>query len=399
MPTILWGICSLVTKSLPAATGIGQKHCNMRICITRSEKYAYSETFVRDQIAGFSKLAEVFPIHSGRYPERQEDGTLLSPKPFWMLHKVVKTVFGRNNFFSDYGVKNYFRANNIEVVLANYGMSASHMVLPCKALGIPLLVIFHGHDATDKKLLQKYYGNYQKLFAYASFIIVVSNEMKKGLVHLGANPEKIRVVPCGVDTQKFTPNESPSKTKDFLAVGRFTAKKGPLYTIRAFKQVLDTFPDATLTMVGKKNGLYEACQQLVNELNMQESVVFTGVLEQDKIADLMKTSLAFVQHSITAPNGDMEGTPVSIMEACASGLPVVSTLHGGIKDAVIHGTTGFLVEETHENDMAQYMMQLCESPALAKEMGLKGRAHIQQDYEQQNQIKKLFELAQEAIGN
>ncbi|MFD2099716.1 glycosyltransferase family 4 protein [Flagellimonas iocasae] len=370
----------------------------MRICITRSEKYAYSETFVRDQIAGFSKLAEVFPIHSGRYPEREENDATLSPKPFWLMHKVVKTFLGRNNLFSDYGVKKYFKEHKIEVVLANYGMSASHMVPPCRALGIPLLVIFHGHDATDKKLLQKYHEKYQRLFGYASFIIVVSNEMKMGLIHLGAPPEKVRVVPCGVDTQKFTPNTNPSTTRHFIAVGRFTAKKGPLYTIRAFNQVLKKFPDAKLTMVGKKAGLYDSCQQLVNELNIQKSVIFTGVLEQDKISDLMKTSLAFVQHSITAPNGDMEGTPVSIMEACASGLPVVSTLHGGIKDAVIHGKTGFLVEETNENDMAKYMIELCENAELAKEMGLKGRTHIQQDYEQQNQIKKLYDLAKEAIA-
>ncbi|MEZ4810598.1 MAG: glycosyltransferase family 4 protein [Allomuricauda sp.] len=371
----------------------------MRICITRSEKYAYSETFVRDQIAGFSKLAEVYPIHTGRFPERQEDGTLLSPKPFWILHKALKVFLGRNNFFSNYGVKKYFKKNKIEVVLANYGMSASHMVPPCKALNIPLLVIFHGHDATDKKLLQKYRKKYQKLFAYAAFIIVVSNEMKKNLMNLGADPEKIRVVPCGVDTLKFSAETNPTTERRFLAVGRFTAKKGPLHTIRAFYTVLQKFPDATLTMVGKKAGLYEECQQLVDGLGIHDSVEFTGVMEQEKIAELMKTSLAFVQHSITAPNGDMEGTPVSIMEACASGLPVVSTLHGGIKDAVVHGTTGFLVEETDEGNMAKYMVELCENPGLAKEMGLKGRKHIQKDYEQQSQIKKLFDLAEESIGN
>lgn len=371
----------------------------MRICITRSEKYAYSETFIRDQISGFSELAEVYTIHSGRYPERKEDDTLLSPKIFWLLHKIVKTFLGRNNYFSNYGMKKYLKHNKIDVVLANYGTSASHMVPVCKDLNIPLIPIFHGHDATDKKYLSKYADKYQKLFNYASSIIAVSQEMKKGLVKNGAQENKIKVVPCGVNTSKFKPEANITKNKNLLAVGRFTAKKGPLYTIKAFYKVLKKFPDATLTMVGKKNGLFEDCKNLVDELKIQKSVIFTGILDQKEIATLMKTSLAFVQHSITAPNGDMEGTPVSIMEAAASALPIVSTFHGGIKDAVIHKKTGFLVDETHVDDMAKYIKKLCETPETAKAFGLKGREHIQENYHQQKQIEKLFNLAKESIVN
>ncbi len=370
----------------------------MRICITRSEKYAYSETFIRNQISEFSELADVYTIHSGRFPERKEDGTLLSPKPFWILHKILKTLVGRNNYFSNYGVKKYLKDNKIDVVLANYGISASHMMPVCKALNIPLLVIFHGHDATNKKTLQKYRKKYQNLFAYASFIIVVSEEMKKGLIKIGADVNKIRVVPCGVDTSKFKPEcDDKTKEKNFLAVGRFTSKKGPLYTIRAFHQVLQQFPNTTLTMVGKKTGLYDECEKLVTELQIQNSVIFTGILNQNEIADLMQNSLAFVQHSVTAANGDMEGTPVSIMEASASGLPIISTLHGGIKDAVIHGKTGFLVEETNVNDMVNYMIELCKNPEMAREFGLNGRNHIEKNYHQKNQIKKLYNLAEKAI--
>ncbi|MEP5338231.1 MAG: glycosyltransferase family 4 protein [Algibacter sp.] len=369
----------------------------MRICITRSEKYAYSETFIRDQIAEFSKLAEVYTIHSGRYPEKSEDDTLLSPKAFWLLHKIVKVFVGRNNFFSNYGMKAFLKHNKIDVVIANYGTSASHMVPVCKDLNIPLLPIFHGHDATDKKYLTKYTSKYQKLFDYASSIIVVSNEMKTGLTKVGANSEKIEVVSCGVNPEKFKPQTNKVTTKNFLAVGRFTPKKGPLFTIQAFHQVLKKFPDATLTMVGKKNGLFEACQNLANELNITKSVIFTGILDQKEIADLMNTSLAFVQHSVTAPNGDMEGTPVSIMEAASSGLPIVSTLHGGIKGAVINGETGFLVEETDVDTMAKHMITLCENHILAEEFGKNARKHIIENYHQQKQISKLYQLANKAI--
>ena len=79
----------------------------MRICITRAAKKAYSETFIHDQITQFSKLADIYTIYRGIYPERKEDGSLLSPKPLWIMHKIVKVFVGRNNFFGNYGVKKY----------------------------------------------------------------------------------------------------------------------------------------------------------------------------------------------------------------------------------------------------------------------------------------------------
>lgn len=368
----------------------------MRICVTRSERYVYSETFIRNIINGLSEHAEVYTIHSGRMPERKEDGTLLNSRFFWLLHKILKPILGRSNFFSNYGVKKYLNENKIDVVFGNYGISASHLVPACKALNIPLVAIFHGHDATDRKLLSQYQKRYLKLFAYASYIVAVSEEMRQRLIKLGANPNKTRLVPYGINTSMFQPETNVFTEKKLLAVGRFTAKKGPLHTINAFYQVLQKFPDATLTMVGKKGGLYFECEKRVNELGIQNSVLFTGILSQDEIAKLMKTSLAYVQHSITAPNGDMEGTPLSILEASASGLPVVSTLHGGIKEAIIHGKTGFLVEETDEEAMAKYIIKLCANPEWAKEMGLNGRKHIQENYQQKEQIKKLFNIVEEA---
>lgn len=371
----------------------------MRICITRSSRNAYSETFIRDQIAGFSKWADVHTIHSGRLPEKNEEGTLLNSKLFWGLHKALKIVVGRNNFFGNYGVKKYLKNNKIEVVLANYGMPGAHMVPVCKDLNIPLLVIFHGHDATDRKLLEEYKQSYIKMFEYATYTIAVSEDMKERLLAAGAIPAKLKLIPYGVDVDKFKPSTVNTNKDTFLAVGRFTEKKGPLYTIRAFHKALQRFPNAKLVMVGGKSGLYEDCHKLVQQLGISATVNFTGILNSDEVAELMANSLAFVQHSITATNGDMEGTPLGILEASASGLPVVSTLHGGIKEAVLHGTTGYLVPEKDEESMANYMIKFLENPQNAKEMGVNGRKHILENHYQEKQIRKIYELAKQAISN
>ncbi|MGY6649908.1 glycosyltransferase family 4 protein [Wenyingzhuangia sp. IMCC45574] len=371
----------------------------MRICITRTKKTSYSETFIKDQIDGFSKFSEVFTVHTSRFPERSEDGKLLSPYFFWIMHKVIKGIVGRNNFFSNYGMKKFLDENKIDVVLCNYGTTGSHMVPVCKALNIPLVVIFHGHDATEKKILKKYLSKYRTLFNYNTRLIAVSQEIKRKLVSYGAESSKIEVIPCGVDITRFKPDESITRKNQFLSVGRFAVKKGPLYTIKAFKEVVKKYPEARLIMAGSKGGLYPECVKLVEALGIEKNINFTGVLKPTEVSELMKSSIAFVQHSITAPNGDMEGTPVSIMEASASCLPIISTKHGGINDVVVHGVTGFLVDEKDVEGMSNYMLRLYEDRKEAEELGEKARIHIKENYLQSKQIEKINNLAMVAINS
>jgi glycosyltransferase involved in cell wall biosynthesis len=96
----------------------------------------------------------------------------------------------------------------------------------------------------------------------------------------------------------------------------------------------------------------------------------------------LQRGLAFVQHSVRAPSGDSEGTPVAILEAAASGLPVVSTRHAGIPEAVLDEVSGLLVEEGNVSAMADAMCRLLDTPGLAVRMGEAGRKHMQINFEQ-----------------
>jgi glycosyltransferase involved in cell wall biosynthesis len=328
-----------------------------------------------------------------------EDDSLLAPRFFWMLHQVVKTISGkRNNYFGNYGLKKFLRGNKIDVVLANYGIAGVHILPVCKSLQIPLVVHFHGCDATHQKLLNQYARAYKILFRAAAAIIAVSGDMKNKLISLGAPEEKIHLIPYGIDLKKFMPCYIKNNRADFLSVGRLIAKKSPQSTIRAFAGVKENEEEARLIMIGQKSGLFEECKKLVEKLQLENAVDFTGVQSPDAIAQHMQQANVFVQHSVTAPNGDMEGTPNTILEASASGLPIVSTKHGGIKEAVIHGATGFLVDEHDVEGMKQYMLRLVQQPELATQMGKAGRRHIEENYDLEKQAGKLMDVLNNVVS-
>jgi colanic acid/amylovoran biosynthesis glycosyltransferase len=116
-----------------------------------------------------------------------------------------------------------------------------------------------------------------------------------------------------------------------------------------------------------------------------------------QIKALMQQSRCFVQHSATAKSGDKEGTPVTILEAGSSGLAIVSTRHAGIKEAVINGETGFLVEENDIQGMADCMIKIAGDVNLAVELGAREATYIRANYEIKDRIITLTGLIEQAI--
>jgi glycosyltransferase involved in cell wall biosynthesis len=98
-----------------------------------------------------------------------------------------------------------------------------------------------------------------------------------------------------------------------------------------------------------------------------------------------------------APSGDCEGTPVSILEAGATGLPVVSTRHAGIPDVVLEGETGFLVDEGDLSGMAHWMIQFAEQPELARTMGSAARKHITDNFSRNHRIDNLWHIIESCM--
>jgi colanic acid/amylovoran biosynthesis glycosyltransferase len=360
----------------------------MNLLFARSNKYSYSETFLDSQI---KYLKPKIVLYEGWYPSILPNGKSFLPFPLNLLvfRGTLRNLFPK--FYHKIFTKlfsNYLDKQKIDVVFANYGPMGSSLMDACERSSIKLFVQFLGFDATEYKILEQYGEAYKILFEKASGIIVVSNDMKKQLVKLGANGNKIMVNSCGVEIDKFKAEIPKNVPPIFISVARFTAKKGPNYTIKAFAKVVEKIPNAKLIMVGD-GGLLEKAKELAGDLKIENRIEFLGKKSPAEIVALQNEARVFVQHSMIAESGDSEGTPVAILEASASGLPIISTFHGGIKDAVIHEKTGYLVNEGDWETMANFMIELANDANKANEMGLAGRKHIEENYEMINQIQKL----------
>jgi len=141
--------------------------------------------------------------------------------------------------------------------------------------------------------------------------------------------------------------------------------------------------------------LLNTCKNLVRYYKLENHVEFFGVITPEKYRNLLSESLAFVQHSITALDGDMEGTPLAILEASAAGLPVLATFHAGIQDVVVHGETGLLSEEHDVETMAEHMLSILKDMDFAKQLGAAGKKRIKMYFNLDRHIGQLQDVLEQ----
>jgi colanic acid/amylovoran biosynthesis glycosyltransferase len=369
----------------------------LRIAIAVSTRHAYSETFIA---AHEQRLKEVVAILSdGMPPRRVDDVPLLLPTtPKARLRSFVERKFQQLDQVSQRHRRTVelLRDRRVDVVLAEYGVMGEAMVDACGEAGVPLVAHFHGHDAHVHQVAVDRDG-YRRLFATAAALVVVSRAMEQRLLELGAPREKVVYNCYGIDVDRFKEGRPDEAPPHFLAVGRFVEKKAPTHTLLAFRAVVDHRADARLTMVGV-GPLWEACRQMVLALRLEGHVELVGVQSPDRIAELFRGSRAFVQHSVMPGNGDAEGTPLAVLEAMASGVPVVATRHTGIGDVVEHGVRGLLCAEHDVATMAANMLRLVDEPALAATMGHAGRAYVEQHHRVEGQVGILQSILEQAAS-
>ncbi|WP_162340644.1 glycosyltransferase [Cyclobacterium salsum] len=364
-----------------------------KICFTSPMYSVYSETFIQNLKMGIE--GEIFHCFGGMFPNQSEDRELVNYLKPELHHRILKRLGFLRKPLDQLYLSDYIKTKKIDLIFANYGPAGARMVPVAKGLGIPLIVHFHGFDASVKEIISNNREPYIELFKTAKSIIVVSETMKQDLVNLGANENKIKKI-IYAPNSKFL-NISPDyHSKQIVAIGRFVEKKAPYLTLMAYKLAKEKCPELKIKFIGD-GPLLSICKDLAESLHIKD-VSFTGVLNLNEIHNVITNSFCFIQHSKKAFNGDKEGTPVSILEAMASGLPIISTNHAGIPEVVIDGQNGFIVEEGDIETMAEKMIQLFNDRKLAKVFGEKGRSNIEQNHNSTDYFRKINALIIDCVN-
>lgn len=369
---------------------------DLKICLVRSHASNYSETFIEDHQNHLSRELEV--LHGYPYPRFRDNGSsVLGAEAENLLRLNPESAEGREAYID--GIAQHLKGSGYEVVLAESGLMGSFVYRACERANIPYVVHFHGADAHVTTLVESLRQDYFGFFRSASAVIGVSMKMVEQLASLGAPADRLIHAPYGValPQRQARPADAPPQ---FLSVGRLVEKKAPIKTLQAFAQVYEQCPEARLLIVGDGPLLPQA-KRTVEKLGLEEAVQFLGVRSRAEVSQLMRNSRAFVQHSIMARDGDSEGLPLAILEAGAHGLPVVSTRHAGIPDAIVEQEHGYLVDEGDVKGMGASMLKLAQDPLLAARMGKNYREQIEAKYSRRistERLQRILKTASEEGG-
>ena len=290
-------------------------------------------------------------------------------------------------------LRQLLKSGQCKAIHAHFGPQALEMLGIAKKFNVPLVVTFHGYDASQMLRNRSYVKKLPELFDYASAIIIVSGHMMETL-NLEKWKEKVHVIPCSVDPDQFNFNGKAnySGTIKILHAGRIVGKKGVPDLIKVFQNLTKKYDNIVLYVAGDGDELSQ-CQELVTDLKLENKVIFYGRVSHREIQRLMKESDIIVLNSRTDDKGDMEGTPVTILEAMSMGKAVVSTKHAGIPYVIKHEVNGLLAEENSNVELETCLETLIENPKLRESLGKKAVESIHKSFSNnvmQEKILKVF---------
>jgi colanic acid/amylovoran biosynthesis glycosyltransferase len=286
-----------------------------------------------------------------------------------------------------------------DVLHAHFGPVASSFRFARALFEAPLVATFHGYDfsAVPREDGMKVY---QPLFRVADAVTVNSDYTRQRVISLGCAPDRIHKLHVGVDVANFhCPDRAqlPAEPVRLLTVARLVEKKGIEYALKAVARLRQSHPNLRYDIIGD-GPLQPALTKLSGQLGLHEVAVFHGAKDSRFVRQRIAEAHVFVLPSVTAADGDQEGTPVSLMEAQAAGLPVVSTLHSGIPEVVLDGASGFLVPERDVAVLADRLLYLVEHPKECQEMGARGRQRMQEQFDLDKLNRDLVSLYRHTIS-
>ena len=301
----------------------------------------------------------------------------------------------RSAFYQQYIAGNAVPVDLIHSHFATVGWEHLKVV---RRLRVPHLVSFYGYDYERlPQTVPIWRRRYRKLFREADIFLCEGTHAASLLERQGCPPERIRVARLGVRTGNIevAPRTKQPGELHLVQVASMTEKKGHVYALQAFLRASEGCPNTTLTFVGSDkagegNGISAQLRQTVVQAGLEDRVIFIPGIDFAHLHRFLAEYHVFLHPSVYATNRDSEGgAPIVLLDAQATGMPVIATTHCDIPDEVVDGTTGLLAAERDVETLAHHIRRFYE-------MG-------QEEYDgfaaaARNHVEKNYDIRQNAAG-
>lgn len=265
-----------------------------------------------------------------------------------------------NILFSKYlsHLASQINLHKIDILHAHFAHTAWYFLPLKKITGRPFIISFYGFDYESLPFTYpKWLDRYKTIFNEADLFICEGSHGASILERYGCPAEKILIVHLGIDFIKapyFARVKEPGRL-NLIQMSNMAEKKGHIYTLQAFVKAHSQCPNMTLTLVGAGND--ELKKYLIDyciQYDILSKVRFIEQIDSGTMYEFLKDFDVMIQPSTYASNRDCEGgAPVVLLDAQATGMPVISTRHCDIPEEVLHGVTGILSEERDTDNLAQ----------------------------------------------
>ncbi len=269
---------------------------------------------------------------------------------------------------------------------ATYPATAAWIIM--RLTGIPYSFTAHAHDIW----LQKPY--LQAKIEAAATVVTISRYNVTYLTNLygAAVREKIAVVHCGLDPEKFVAIERDGReTSRIVSVGRFDEIKGFEYLIRACRVLQERSLPFHCTLIGS-GPLLGSMQNLAKRNQVDDRITFAGALQQSDLKQLLRRSDLFVLPSVQTSSGDQDGIPVALMEAMLMKLPVISTTVSGIPELILDRQTGLTVPPRAAGALADAIEEMLTDHNLRSTCAENGHRHVAEQFNIKLSVQQLLHV-------
>lgn len=294
-----------------------------------------------------------------------------------------------------------FRARGSYDVLHCQFANLAPAVLSHRAAGFvsgPLVVHFRGFDISET-LRRRGSAFYARTFREADAFAANCEHFRERAAEAGCDRSRIGIVPTGIELARFPFRERRRPVQGPLriaTVGRLVEKKGVRYAIEATAKLMGQGHDLEHVIIGD-GPLRADLEALAASLGQSRRIHFAGARAHAAIADELARAHIFLSPSVTSATGDQDAPTNTLKEAMASGLPVVSTRHGGIPELVEDGVSGLLAPERDSDALADRLAFLIGNPEACAEMGRRGRASVVARYDAPVAHARLLAVYSSAI--